>query len=324
MTEIERLIKAGKELNLTGDELKSWAETQWQLHTEKERVNHERLRLEQELELKKIQDEAALNDKKRLVTERQLELLNARREVSDLSSEVSSVGLDNSSAPRIQLPRLPVFQESTDDISVYLDRFEKYVMVNDFPKETQAMVLSTYLKGTALEVFHRLSAEESKDYEKLKAALLKRYQVTADHSRKQFRQIKRLKDESYSELRNRLEKDLSKWVEMSGASKSNPTQLWELIMKEQFLENCSPELKTYIADRAPSTCDDMAKIADRYDEARKSCPTFVHRQGGKPFDNRGQSPANRRPVQNTAFCRFCKRHGHTIDNCQQRKRSNRH
>ena len=175
-----------------------------------------------------------------------------------------------------------------------------------------------------MEVFHRLSAEESKDYEKLKAALLKRYQVTADHSRKQFRQIKRLKDESYSELRNRLEKDLSKWVEMSGASKSNPTQLWELIMKEQFLENCSPELKTYIADRALSTCDDMAKIADRYDEARKSCPTFVHRQGGKPFDNRGQSPANRRPVQNTAFCRFCKRHGHTIDNCQQRKRSNRH
>ena len=67
---------------------------------------------EAELELKRINDETALNEQKRLVAEKQLELLNARRDGSDQASEVSSVEPENSSAPRIQLPRLPVFQET--------------------------------------------------------------------------------------------------------------------------------------------------------------------------------------------------------------------
>ena len=62
-------------------------------------------------------------------------------------------------------------------------------MVNGFPKETHAIVLSTYLKGTALEVFHRISVELSKDYDVLKAALLNLFQVTVDQRRKQFREV---------------------------------------------------------------------------------------------------------------------------------------
>ena len=319
MTEIERLIKVGKELSLSGDELRSWAENQLEMHTEKERLNHERLRIESELELKKINDETALNEQKRLVAEKQLELLSARRDGSDQASEVSSVELESSSAPpRIQLPRLPVFQETTDDISVYLDRFEKYVLVNGFAKETHAMVLSTYLKGSALEVFHRLSVEDSKKYDVLKTALLKRYQVTADRSRKQFREVRRHKDESYTELRNRLEKDLSKWIEMAGVSKDKPEDLWELMMKEQFLANCSPELRTYIADRDPKSCNDMAKIADRYDEARRMSSASAPKPSVKTLEHGAQPHFDRRnkdSMQNRRFCKFCKKYGHSVDRC---------
>ena len=57
----------------------------------------------------------------------------------------------------------------------YLLRFEKYANVAKWNRSTWATQLILLLTGKAVEVYNRLSPEEAMDYERLKVALLERY-----------------------------------------------------------------------------------------------------------------------------------------------------
>ena len=60
----------------------------------------------------------------------------------------------------------------------YLSRFEKYAVANKWDRSIWAAYLSALLKGRALEVYDRLSVADATDYEKLKDALLKKFDMT--------------------------------------------------------------------------------------------------------------------------------------------------
>ena len=60
----------------------------------------------------------------------------------------------------------------------YLSRFEKYAVANKWDRSIWAAYLSALLKGRALEVYDRLSVADANDYEKLKDALLKNFDMT--------------------------------------------------------------------------------------------------------------------------------------------------
>ena len=69
-------------------------------------------------------------------------------------------------------PKIPVFCDGTDMIDSYLQRFERFAQANNWRREEWAQALSTLLTGKALDVYSRLSDEDSGNYEKLKSALL--------------------------------------------------------------------------------------------------------------------------------------------------------
>ena len=75
-------------------------------------------------------------------------------------------------------PKLPYFEESKDKMDSYLSRFEKYATANKWDKYVWAAYLSALLKGRALDVYDRLSTEDAADYDKLKDALLKNFDMT--------------------------------------------------------------------------------------------------------------------------------------------------
>ena len=75
-------------------------------------------------------------------------------------------------------PKLPYFEESKDKMDSYLSRFEKYATANKWNKNVRAAYLSALLKGRALDVSDRLSTEDAADYDKLKDALLKNFDMT--------------------------------------------------------------------------------------------------------------------------------------------------
>ena len=63
-------------------------------------------------------------------------------------------------------------------------------------KDGWASQLSALLSGRALEVYSRLSEGAAKDYDKVKIALMKRYDLTEDGYRCKFRASKPEVDES--------------------------------------------------------------------------------------------------------------------------------
>ena len=64
------------------------------------------------------------------------------------------------------------------------------------PKEQWATSLSNLLEGRALDVYSRLSDEDSNDYIKLKEALCARYNLKENGFREKFRNCKPEKNES--------------------------------------------------------------------------------------------------------------------------------
>ena len=75
-------------------------------------------------------------------------------------------------------PPLPSFVDGKDNLDGYLLRFEKYAVMAKWNRKTWATQLSLLLTVKAVEVYNRLSAEEAMDYERLKVALLERYDST--------------------------------------------------------------------------------------------------------------------------------------------------
>ena len=95
---------------------------------------------------------------------------------------------------RAKAPELPSFVDGKDVLDAYLQRFERFAETAKWHNTRWASRLSALLSGRALEVYSRLSEEAAKDYDKVKIAFLKRYDLTG--YRRKFRASKPEVDES--------------------------------------------------------------------------------------------------------------------------------
>jgi len=77
-------------------------------------------------------------------------------------------------------PKMPCFEESKDNMDAFLHRFEIYAETQCWTRDQWAVYLSALLKGKALEVYSRLPIKDAQDYEVLKDALLKRFNLTEE------------------------------------------------------------------------------------------------------------------------------------------------
>ena len=97
---------------------------------------------------------------------------------------------------RAKAPKLPSFVDGKDNFDAYLQRFERFAVTAKWEKAGWATKLSALLSGRALEVYSRLSEEAASDYDKMKIALMRRYDLTEDGYRRKFRTSKPEIDES--------------------------------------------------------------------------------------------------------------------------------
>ena len=164
-------------------------------------------------------------------------------------------------------PKLPYFEESKDKMDSYLSRFEKYAKANKWDKNVWAAYLSALLKGRALDVYDRLSTEDAADYDKLKDALLKNFDMTERGFRKKFRYSRPERSETFIQFSSRLCSYLNKWLTMAKVEKSFEA-VCDFMARDQFLEACSRELFVHLKPKAFENLDAMAKEADLFAEAR--------------------------------------------------------
>ena len=73
---------------------------------------------------------------------------------------------------------VPVFNEN--DVEKYFQHFEKVAVSLEWPKKMWPVLLQSALKGKAQEAYSFLCEEESFDYERVKMAILKAYELVPE------------------------------------------------------------------------------------------------------------------------------------------------
>ena len=154
--------------------LKSEHENDKEIELARLHLEHEKLKMEQEIEHEKLKMEQEVELTRIDSQERQAKLDSDAKFASQL--ELGKLGVEK--AAHARNPKLPYFEESKDKMDSYLSRFEKYAVANKWDRSIWAAYLSALLKGRALEVYDRLSVADANDYEKLKDALLKNFDMT--------------------------------------------------------------------------------------------------------------------------------------------------
>lgn len=154
---------------------------------------------------------------------------------------------------------------SEDDIEHFLTTFERMAQVCRWPREEWAVRLVPLLTGKARSAYVFMDIADSEVYDKVKDAILVKYEITADTYRRRFRSLDIHQNETPRELYVRLKDLFHKWVK---PEKSTVKDISELIILEQFLRMVNPDLEVWIRERAPKSAEEAASLAEVFMSAR--------------------------------------------------------
>uniref|UniRef100_A0A8C5QQN0 SCAN box domain-containing protein n=1 Tax=Leptobrachium leishanense TaxID=445787 RepID=A0A8C5QQN0_9ANUR len=192
------------------------------------------------------------------------------------------------STPRPRAENFPTLDKD-GDLDVFLRSFEKTCRQYQLPKEQWARYLTPGLKGPALEAFSELPAESDQDYEAIKAALQRGYNLTPEVYRKKFRSLQKRAAESYSAVVSHLTTLFRQWVR--GLKTDTLDALEDLLIKEQFVQLCPPEIQEWLLDRKPETALEAGELANFHAANRAS----VDRSRSSPKGSSGWKDAGDLP-----------------------------
>ena len=229
-----------------------------------------------------------------------------RRQMELLQSLVQGVQMQGENASRratevdkdVKMPKLT----AEDDIVAYLTTFERLMRAYEVKRERWVFKLATNLIGKAQQAYAGLSTEDANNYDKVKEAILQRYDITEESYRQRFRVAKRKLGESNKEIVARLNDLASKWLK----SCKSPEEVRDKIVLEQFLNMQSEELKVFIRERKPSSSEEAGRLADDYFRARK--------ESVSERDRRSQE--SRRQEKPGRHCLKCGNSGHLARDCR--------
>ena len=227
--------------------------------------------------------------------------------------ELRKLGVEK--AAHARNPKLPYFEENKNKMDSYLSRFEKYAVANKWDRSIWAAYLSALLKGRALEVYDRLSVADANDYEKLKDALLKNFDMTERGFRKKFRNDRPERSETFIQFRSRLRSYLNIWINM--AKIDTFEAICDFMARDQFLESCSRELYVHLKPKTFKKLDEMAKEADLFAEARggvHTCTNKGQRDNRRVAQNQSKPDVNKAGVKQEIKCGICGK-GHLTIKC---------
>ena len=257
------LKQEAEEIGFEGKDILEYVKEQQKLDREERAVWREDRKRADEAKEKKRADEIrfaqieAAKEQAKIEAEKELALKEL-----ELKAQQSQAGasLAATTPPRnkdAKSPKLPSFVDEKDELDSYLLRFERYAENASWEKDTWAIKLSALLTGRAMDVYTRMSDADASDYDKLKKALLTRYNYTEDGYRKRFREATPETEETPDQFVIRLKNYLAKWLELSGSSPQNFDALVDLIVKEQFINACSEDLAMYLLERGPGRVNNV-------------------------------------------------------------------
>ena len=105
---------------------------------------------------------------------------------------------------KAKAPKIPAFNEGKDEMDSYLLRFERYATAQKWEPDTWATGLSALLQGKALDVYALMPKEDALNYDKLKVALLKRYELTGEGFKRKYKKCRPENGETFQQFTTRM------------------------------------------------------------------------------------------------------------------------
>ena len=81
----------------------------------------------------------------------------------------------------------------------------------EWPRNTWTLLLQSVLKGKAQEIYTSLSLEDSSDYDTLKEAILKAYELVPEAYRQKFRKYRKQEGKTHVEFAREKENLFDRW-----------------------------------------------------------------------------------------------------------------
>ena len=230
---------------------------------------------------------------------------------------------------------LPKFNE--DEIEDFFLTFERQSRQLSWPQDKLTVILQASLSGKSQSIMNHMSDDDVSDYEKVKNAILRAHEKVPETYRHNFRSMSKRHDQSFADFAYMQERCFNQWIYSLGVG-TDFTKLREAILLEQFKDNLSTEIRIYIDERNAQSVSEAAKLADQFALIHKSAtkgsgrsfksrPTYSssHNDEHKKFsenkvDKEVKDDNAIEQSKSDSFCKYCKKHNHTIDNCFKLKR----
>ena len=267
-----------------------------------EQIELEKVKIQAQMELQRNKmelEKARIQQETRL---REVDLAIRGRKGSHDSFEVTK-----------QARLVPKFEEA--NVDGYFAHFERTALNLGWPKECW----SNCADRKSTESYATLPTESCTDYDLVKAAVLKSFELVPEAYRQKFRTQRKTENQSYVEFLREKENALDKWCD-SKRIDGDAEKLRQLILAEEFL-NCVPEeVRVHLSERRTGVTYEMAALADEY--------ILTHRKTKeKPYTgNRVKFKAELRPKEEnrrtfqsssrTVVCYKCGKAGHIAIRCQ--------
>ena len=233
--------------------------------------------------------------------------IEAEREIAMKKLELESLshsGGPKSTESNARFPKLPYFDEKTDQMDSYLTRFESYATACKWDPAMWALYLSALLKGRALEVFVRLSKDDQSDYEQIREALLNNFNLTERQFKRKFRESRPEKSETFRQFSSRMASYLERWLAMAKVEKTFEA-VCDFLARDQFLEIANQDMYVFLKPKSFKTLGDMARDADLFADASGGV-SYCLASGQSDFKSSGQTrvetPSVKRPKLSCNIC----------------------
>ncbi|XP_039548082.1 uncharacterized protein LOC120493504 isoform X2 [Pimephales promelas] len=298
----------------------------------KHQIEMYRIDADMKVRLRELELQAASEvPKKSIVKTSRLEVnseTSAGQSTSGVNSVPSDVGSESVApfsthfdvAKNISI--VPPFRER--EVEAYFQAFERIAVALRWPNEVWALMLQCKLSGKAQEVCASLSVDESVQYDAVKTAILRAYELVPEHYRQRFRTTNKGMSQTYVEFAREKGILFDRWIKACRVTDYN--SLRELLLIEEF-KNCVPERTAlYLNEQKVSTVQQAAVLADEYALMHKT--VFAKRPsdcGGSSLkENENLSDSRNKWVPTSPKfnreCSYCHKTGHVIAECRTLKR----
>ena len=265
----------------------------------REKLEHEKLRLEMEEREKEKQREMErekLEQQEHIEIEKEKLHFELKMKELELEGKSKSKPLPLDSGKFFDVTKhirlVPPFQEK--EVDKYFLHFEKVAENLKWPREHWTLLLQSVVIGKAREIYTQLSLEQSSDYDKVKELILKAYELVPEAYRQKFRDCRKEPNQTHVEFARTKEQLFDKWCSSKKVG-SDHEKLRQLMLVEEFKWCINSDVRAFLNEKEVENLDVAARLADDYSLTHKT--SFVN----KPFPRKPFNPQLKFTSQSRPF-----------------------